>query len=309
MQRVHFIAIDEKASLQTAIAISKKNNYQVTCSANQLNDSLVNQLKNHHFLPEKSGWHPERIHKNLNAVVTGKNIGSDNPEYIRAKELGLKIYSVPEFCFHQMRSKTRVVITGTHGKTTTAEMILFVLKQMKMDADYILNDPTGEIPDAVRFTYDSRIAVIVGNPQNTSLYDEKAEFLHYHPHIGVVTDTTPDDNNNPFDCKECMRRFKLFVEQMEVQGRLICYDPDLSLSKMATSLRRDIVTFSYNTHEHEIVDEKIYLPTRNGKVVVTFGDEQNLRNVNAARLACRQIGVTDERFYTIIQAFNTSETS
>ena len=138
MQRVHFIAIGGEAMHNLAIALSKKNEYEVTGSDIEIFEPSYSRLKENGLLPREMGWFPERIHKNLNAVILGMHAAEDNPELIRAKELGIHIYSFPEYLFQQTRSKTRIVVGGSHGKTTTTAMILFVLKQLKIDADYMV---------------------------------------------------------------------------------------------------------------------------------------------------------------------------
>ncbi|HEY6914641.1 MAG TPA: Mur ligase domain-containing protein, partial [Paludibacter sp.] len=139
MQRVHFIAIGGTAMLNLAIAISKKNNFEVTGSDVEFTEPTRSRLKEYGLLPNKTGWFPDKIQKGLSAVVLGIDTAEDNPELIRAKELGLKIYSVPEYLFQQTRSKTRIVVSGSHGKTTTTAMILFVLKSLKIDVDYMIS--------------------------------------------------------------------------------------------------------------------------------------------------------------------------
>ena len=160
MQRVHFIAIGGAAMHNLAIAISKKSNFQVTGSDDEIFEPSRSRLKENGLLPDELGWFPDRIHKGLNAIILGMHATEDNPELIRAKELGLNIFSFPEYLFQQTRSKTRIVVGGSHGKTTTTAMILFVLKQLKIEADYMVGAQIEGFDNMVKLSYESRIAVL-----------------------------------------------------------------------------------------------------------------------------------------------------
>ena len=303
MQRVHFIAIGGAAMHNLAIAISKKDNFQVTGSDDEIFEPSRSRLKEHGLLPDELGWFPERINKGLHAVILGMHATADNPELLRAKELGLKIYSFPEYLYQQTRSKTRIVIGGSHGKTTTTAMILFVLKQLKIDADYMVGAQIEGFDNMVKLSYESRIAVFEGDEYLTSSLDRRPKFHVYKPHIAVLTGIAWDHINVFPTFENYVEQFRIFTELMEVQGRLIYFDGDENLNEIAKHLRRDIVPFPYNTPEHEVRDGITYLLTKYGDVSLKIFGEHNLQNMNAARLACRQIGVTDEQFYSVITEF------
>ena len=303
MQRVHFIAIGGAAMHNLAIAISKKDNFQVTGSDDEIFEPSRSRLKENGLLPDKLGWFPERIYKGLHAVILGMHATADNPELIRAKELGLKIYSFPEYLYQQTRSKTRIVIGGSHGKTTTTAMILFVLKQMKIDADYMVGAQIEGFDNMVKLSYESRIAVFEGDEYLTSPLDPRPKFHLYKPHIAVLTGIAWDHINVFPTFDNYVEQFRKFADLMEVQGRLIYFDGDENLNEIAAHLRRDIVPFPYNTPEYEVRDGVTYLITKYGDVPLKVFGEHNLQNMNAARLACRQIGVTDEQFYSVISEF------
>jgi len=303
MQRVHFIAIGGAAMHNLAIAISKKDNFQVTGSDDEIFEPSRSRLKENGLLPDKLGWFPERIYKGLHAVILGMHATADNPELIRAKELGLKIYSFPEYLYQQTRSKTRIVIGGSHGKTTTTAMILFVLKQMKIDADYMVGAQIEGFDNMVKLSYESRIAVFEGDEYLTSPLDPRPKFHLYKPHIAVLTGIAWDHINVFPTFDNYVDQFRKFADLMEVQGRLIYFDGDENLNEIAQHLRRDIVPFPYNTPEYEVRDGITFLITKYGDVPLKVFGEHNLQNMNAARLACRQIGVTDEQFYSVISEF------
>jgi len=303
MQRVHFIAIGGAAMHNLAIAISKKDNFQVTGSDDEIFEPSRSRLKENGLLPDKMGWFPDRIYKGLQAVILGMHATADNPELIRAKELGLKIYSFPEYLYQQTRSKTRIVIGGSHGKTTTTAMILFVLKQMKIDADYMVGAQIEGFDNMVKLSYESRIAVFEGDEYLTSPLDPRPKFHLYKPHIAVLTGIAWDHINVFPTFDKYVEQFRIFTELMEVQGRLIYFDGDENLNEIAEHLRRDIVPFPYNTPKYEVRNGITFLITKYGDVPLKIFGEHNLQNMDAARLACRQIGVTDEQFYSVISEF------
>jgi len=303
MQRVHFIAIGGAAMHNLAIAISKKNNFEVTGSDDEIFEPSRSRLKEHGLLPDELGWFPERIHKGLQAVILGMHATEDNPELIRAKQLGLKIYSFPEYLYQQTRSKTRIVVGGSHGKTTTTAMILFVLKQLNIDADYMVGAQIEGFDNMVKLSYESRIAVFEGDEYLTSPIDRRPKFHLYKPHIAVLTGIAWDHINVFPTFENYVEQFKKFVDLMEVQGRLIYFDGDKNLNEIAEHLRRDIVPFPYNTPKYEVNDGVTSLITKYGKIPLKVFGEHNLQNMDAARLACRQIGVTDEQFYSVISEF------
>ena len=303
MQRVHFIAIGGATMHNLAIAISKKNNFEVTGSDDKFSELSRSRLKEHGLLPGETGWFPDKIYKGLSAVILGMHIREDNPELIRAKELGLKIYSFPEYLFQQTRSKTRIVVAGSHGKTTITAMILFVLKHLKIDTDYMVSTQIEGFDNMVKLSYESRIAVFEGDEYLTSPIDRRPKFHLYKPHIAVITGITWDHINVFPTFENYVEQFRKFIELMEVQGRLIYFDGDENLNQMTQNLRRDIVPFTYNTPEHEVRNGVTYLKTRYGEIPLKVFGEHNLQNIDAARLACRQIGVTDEQFYSVISEF------
>ena len=303
MHRVHFIAIGSSAMHSLAIAICKKQSFELTGSDTEILEPVHSRLQKSGLLPEKMGWFPEQIHKGLSAVILGMNVKEDNPELIRAKELKLKIYSFPEYLFLQTRSKTRIVVAGSYGKTTTTAIILFVLKILKIDAEYMIESLPVGFENSIKLSYESRIAVFEGDENITSAIDLCPKFHHYKPQIAVLTGIAPEMTKENLSLKNYVEQFRKFTDLMEVQGRLIYFDGDENLNEIATKLRRDIVPFAYNTPKHEIRNGITCLITRYGEIALKISGAQNLQNLEAARLACKQIGVTDQQFYSVISEF------
>ena len=306
MQRVHFIAIGGEAMHNLAIALSKKNEYEVTGSDDEIFEPSYSRLKENGLLPREIGWFPERIHKNLNAVILGMHAAEDNPELIRAKELGIHIYSFPEYLFQQTRSKTRIVVGGSHGKTTTTAMILFVLKKCRIKADYIVGEQIEGYDERIKLSFESRIAVFEGDEYLTSTLDRRPKFHLYKPHIAILTGIAWDHINVFPTFEFYVDQFRKFLNTLETQARLIYFAGDENLKMLtdeAENTRRDVVSFPYNTPKYETRDGVTYVKTRKGEVALKIFGEHNLQNLEAAHLACRQIGVTDDHFYEAIADF------
>ncbi len=303
MQRIHFIAVGSTTMHNLAIAVSKKSSFVVSGSDNEIAEPFRTRLKANGILPDKLGWFAERIHKGLSAVIVGSNVDKDNTELLKAKELGLKIYSFPEFLFQQTRSKTRIVVAGNSGKSITAAMIVFVLKQLRIDTDYLLCTGYEGIESTIKLSYESRIAVFEGDENETSTLDNRPRFHLYKPQIAALIGIDlPTDNK--LDKNEYLTVFSKFIDLMEVQGRLIYLNSDTNLIEMTQNLRRDIVPFGYNTANHYVSDGVYYIKTKKGDLALAVKGEQNMQYVEAARLACKQIGVTDDQFYNAITQFS-----
>ena len=303
MQKVHFIAIGSATMHNLAIAISKKDNIKVTGSDIEITEPTLIRLKEFMLLPEKLGWFPDKVEKGLNAVVLGETVSKNNPELIRAKELNLKIYSSPEYMLLQTRSKTRIVVSGSHGKETTAAIILFVLKKNKIDTDYLISSKLKGFENRAKFTYDARIALFEGNEYPTSPVNQTPNFHLFKPHIAIITGIEWESNNIYFGYENYIEQFKKFTDLMEMQGRLIYFEGDENLKLITKKLRRDLVSFPYDIPDYEIINGITYLKTKKGKIKIKIFGENNLKYIEAARLACRQIGIYDDQFYKVVSEF------
>ena len=306
MRRVHFIAIGGAAMHNLAIALSQKDDYEVTGSDDEIFEPSYSRLKEFKLLPEKIGWFPDKIHNNLDAVILGMHATEDNPELVKAKELGLKIYSFPEYLYQQTRSKTRIVIGGSHGKTTTTAMILYVFKKCKIKADYMVGAQIEGFDNMVKLSYEARIAVFEGDEYLTSTLDRRPKFHLYKPHIAVLTGIAWDHINVFPTFEIYVDQFRQFINSMETQARLIYFSGDENLKMLADEAensRRDIVPFPYDTPKYIIRNGITYVKTRNGEIALKIFGEHNLQNMEAARLACKQIGVMDEQFYKAMADF------
>ena len=304
-----------------AIALCQKG-ITVTGSDDEIFDPAKSRLEKYGLLPESFGWHPERITKDLDAVVLGMHARIDNPELLKAQELGLKIYSYPEYLYEQSKDKLRIVVGGSHGKTTTTAMILHVLAHCGIEADYMVGAQLKGFEVMVRLSHTAKVMVIEGDEYLTSPIDRRPKFHLYKPNVAIITGIEWD-HINVFPTFDIYReQFSKFIDLIEPNGTLVYCDEDKEVHRVAVENRRtDIQKLPYVCPEHRVVDGVTYLvgsgecvvDSNRGQVLPTthyplstplkiFG-HHNLLNLTAARLACRQVGVTDEQFDEAISTF------
>ncbi len=301
--KVHFIAIGGSAMHNLALALHHKG-YIVTGSDDEIFDPARTRLANAGLLPESEGWHPERITPDLDAVVLGMHARIDNPELLRAQELGLKIYSYPEYLYDQSKDKLRIVIGGSHGKTTTTAMILHVLQRCGIEADYMVGAQLKGFDVMVRLSHTAKVMVIEGDEYLTSPIDRRPKFHLYHPNVAIITGIEWD-HINVFPTFDIYReQFDKFINLIEPQGTLIYCDEDAEVHRVAVENQRvDINKLPYVCPNHVVEDGVTYLLSSNVKTPLQVFGHHNLLNLTAARLACRQVGVNDEQFDEAISTF------
>ncbi|KWW31039.1 MAG: UDP-N-acetylmuramate-alanine ligase [bacterium P3] len=302
--KVHFIAIGGSAMHNLALALHHKG-YKVTGSDDEIFDPARGRLEQYGLLPEEEGWHPERITRDLDAVVLGMHARADNPELIRAQELGLKIYSYPEYLYEQSKEKKRIVVGGSHGKTTTTAMILHVLAQCDIEADYMVGAQLKGFDVMVRLSHTAKVMVIEGDEYLTSPIDRRPKFHLYKPHVAIITGIEWD-HINVFPTFDIYReQFSKFIDLIEPAGTCIYCDEDPEVRRVAIENRRtDIRRQPYRCPEHIVENGVTFLKgSKDPHVPLRIFGHHNLLNLTAARLACRQLGVTDGQFDEAISSF------
>ena len=311
--RVHFIAIGGSAMHNLALALHKKG-YTVTGSDDEIFDPARGRLEKAGLLPKEEGWHPERITPDLDAVVLGMHARIDNPELLKAQELGLKIYSYPEYLYEQSKDKLRIVVGGSHGKTTTTAMILHVLRLCNIDTDYMVGAQLDGFDVMVKLSDSAKIMVLEGDEYLTSPIDRRPKFHLYKPNVAIITGIEWDHINvfPTFDIYK--EQFAKYIDLIEEGGTLIyCDDDPVVHEVVAANKRTDIAKMPYDVPEYEVVDGVTYIQsplTDHGSQVTghrsqlkIFG-RHNMLNLTAAQYACREIGVSDEDFYNAITSFH-----
>ncbi len=302
IMKVHFIAIGGSAMHNLALALHYKG-YQVTGSDDEVFEPSKSRLKAEGLLPEKEGWFVENIHADLDAVILGMHAREDNPELIKAKEMGLPVYSYPEFLYQQTKDKKRLVIGGSHGKTTITSMVLHVLNKLNIHTDFMVGALLEGIPRSVVLENDTEIAVFEGDEYLSSPIDRRPKFHLYHPHVALISGIAWDHMNVFPTWENYLDQFAILVDRIEPNGVLVYSQDDEHVVQIAKSARADIRTLPYTTPNHKIVAGKTILMTQNGDVELAIFGRHNLQNMEGARLVCAEIGVSETDFYKAIASF------
>ena len=294
--RIHFIAIGGAAMHNLAMAVASKAGYTVTGSDDEIFEPALTHLRDAGLLPDEMGWHPERITPDIDAIILGMHAREDNPELVRARELGLKIYSFPEYLYEQTKDKIRIVVGGSHGKTTTTSMILYVLQRLGIEADYMVGAQIEGFERMVRLSDTAKYAVFEGDEYLTSPLDLRSKFLWYHPHVAILTGIAWDHINVFPTFPQYIDTFRQFVRTIEPNGSFIYFEGDENLRLLAKeeienrkSSNRKLAVIPYNAYQ--------------GHVPMQVFGRHNMQNLQAAMLACHCIGVTPDDFYREISTF------
>lgn len=305
MRKVHLISVTEPLVLDLALAIHEKG-YEVSVSGDGITEEVVAKLRAAGCTCHGNGWFPERLIKDSNFVVLGATVKQDNPELIKAKELGLLILSIPEFIFQRTKEKTRVVVAGSRGKKTIISMIVCALQRQKLVFDYALTSEVALLPNRVRMSYEARIALIEGDEHVTSALEKRFQLEFYRPHIAILTNLswTPDTDHATPDAY--YDTFRSFTKLIEREGKLIYFEGDRMVKQLAENVREDITAIPYGEQAVIEKDGATFLQTRYGDFPIRIADSYFLTNLNAARLACRQLGVKDADFYRALSEYSVS---
>lgn len=300
--KVHFIAIAGSAMHNLAIALKLKG-YQISGSDDEIFSPAKERLQSYGILPDHIGWNPDLIDESLDAVILGMHAKADNPELLRAKEKKIKIYSYPEFLYEMSKDKTRIVIGGSHGKTTTTAMILHVFKQMEIETDYMVGAKLEGFEVMVKMSKTAPYMVLEGDEYLTSAIDRRPKFHLYNPDIAVLTGIAWD-HINVFPTYDIYKeQFKIFVDKIEPNGTLIYCHDDKDVCLTADQARKDITKKPYGLLNYKIKDGQTLILHNNKEYPVKVFGKHNLYNMNAAMLVCKTIGITEEDFLRCIQSF------
>ena len=302
MQKIHFIAIGGAAMHNLAIDLHNRG-FQITGSDDEIYEPSRTLLAEKGILPNEMGWFPEKITTDLSCVILGMHARMDNPELAKARTLGIKIYSYPAFIYSQSLHKQRVVIAGSHGKTSITSMILHVLKFHNRKFDYMVGARI-EGFDTMAKLSDAPVIVIEGDEYLSSPIDRQPKFLHYHPHVMLMSGIAWDHVNVYPDFNDYVHQFELLANDLPKAGSFIYDETDELVKKIGTIERLGVKRFPYQALPSKVKDGKTFLilPNQQALEIEIFG-EHNLKNLNGARLVLAQIGIDDEEFYAAIPSF------
>lgn len=301
-QKIHFIAIGGSVMHNLAIAL-KQAGHDVTGSDDEIFEPSRSTLAKHGLLPAKEGWNPDSLTKDIDVVILGMHASKDNPELLKAQSLGLKIFSFPEYIFNQSQDKQRVVIAGSHGKTTITAIIIHVLTHCKRKFDYVIGARVRGIENTVKLS-DAPVIIIEGDEYLSSPLDPTPKFLRYQHHVGLISGIAWDHANVFPTEEEYVRQFDLFADQTPKGGILVYCEQDSMALIIGKKERGDVIEVAYKSHSHTSDNNgQFYLTNGKEKFPIKIFGSHNYQNIAGAKEVLKRIGVTDEQFFQAIQSF------
>jgi UDP-N-acetylmuramate: L-alanyl-gamma-D-glutamyl-meso-diaminopimelate ligase len=299
--RIHFIAVGGSAMHNLAIALHKKG-FKVSGSDDEIFEPSKSRLSKFNLLPQKEGWQPEMITNEIDAIILGMHAREDNPELLKAKEIGLKIYSFPEFLYQETKDKIRVVIGGSHGKTTITSMIMHVLKYWNVNFDYMVGAQIKGFETMVRLSKEAKYAIFEGDEYLSSPIDRRPKFHLYQPNIALISGIAWDHINVFPTFENYVDQFVQFINIIPENGTLIYNKEDDMVEKISleSKLKNKI---PYETHQYVHDNDELFLSNDEKKFPVQVIGKHNLQNISAAKAICLQIDISEEQFYEAIQSF------
>lgn len=302
-KKIHFIAIGGSIMHNLAIAL-KNNGITVSGSDDHFYEPSLSNLKRHDILPLRKGWNASKITSDIDAIIVGMHAKQDNPELLKAQELGLKVYSFPDFIKENSKDKQRVVISGSHGKTTITSMIMHVLKTHNRDFDYLVGAQLKGFETMVQLS-DAPLIVVEGDEYATSPLDHTPKFLKYDHHVTLISGIAWDHANIFPSMDDYIKPFEALVNATPKSGSIIYNEDDSMTTAICESFENpDVKKFKYSYPKYEIINEQTYIKDEKGDLIPlkVFG-QHNLANLSGAKLVCNRIGVTDAQFFSAIQSF------
>ncbi|KAB1155226.1 peptidoglycan synthetase [Tenacibaculum aiptasiae] len=299
---IHFIAIGGSAMHNLAIALQQKG-YQVTGSDDTIHDPSKSRLEKKGLLPEEFGWFPEKISTDLDAIILGMHAKKDNPELLKAQELGVKIYSYPEFLYEQSKNKTRVVIGGSHGKTTITSMILHVLNYHDREVDYMVGAQLDGFDTMVKLTEENEFIVLEGDEYLSSPIDMRPKFHLYKPNIALLSGIAWDHINVFPTFENYVEQFSIFTNSLTNGGIMVYNEEDENVKRVVEESEHPIKKYSYKTPSYFIENGTTFIETEEGDLPLEVFGEHNLQNIAGAKWICQHMGIEEDEFYEAIESF------
>ncbi len=299
---IHFIAIGGSAMHNLALALHHKG-YTITGSDDVIFEPSKSRLAAKGLLPESFGWFPEKIHQKLDAVILGMHAKPDNSELLKAQELGVKIFSYPEFLYEQSKNKTRVVIGGSHGKTTITSMILHVLNYHGREVDYMVGAQLDGFERMVHLTEENDFIILEGDEYLSSPIDRRPKFHLYQPNIALLSGIAWDHINVFPTFENYVEQFQIFVDSIVKGGSITYNEEDLEVQKVVEASENTIRKLPYTTPAYKVEDGQTLLETPEGQMPIEVFGKHNLSNLAGAKWICQNIGIDEADFYEAIGTF------
>ncbi|MEC8005098.1 MAG: Mur ligase family protein [Bacteroidota bacterium] len=298
----HFIAIGGSAMHNLAIALHLKGD-SITGSDDEIFEPSKSRLAKYNLLPSEVGWDIIRIHSNIDAVILGMHARKDNPELIKAQKLGLSIYSYPEFIYEQTKDQLRIVIGGSHGKTSITSMILHVLSKNNIDHNYMVGAQLEGFECMVKLSKEAKIAVLEGDEYLSSPIDRRPKFHLYQPEIAVVSGIAWDHINVFPTFENYVEQFRIFIDKVGRSGRVIYFEDDNVLKEVVLNSSSKAIKIPYCTFPNQIKNGITYVRTEKEEIPLEIFGDHNLQNLNAAYHVCIQLGMKSVDFFSAIRSF------
>ena len=300
--RIHFIAIGGSAMHNLAIALHRKGN-RVTGSDDAIYEPSRSRLEKEGLLPQVLGWDASRIDASIDAIILGMHAKANNPELLAAKALSLPVYSYPEYLYEATKEKTRVVIGGSHGKTSITAMILHVLEYWNLSVDYMVGAQLEGFDIMTHLTDDNEFVVLEGDEYLSSAVDRRPKFHLYKPNIALLSGIAWD-HINVFPTKaDYIKQFLLFVETMTAGGILIYNQEDETLEELVATTEYPIRKIPYQTLPYTVDNGQTFLESEEGPIPLQIFGQHNISNLSGALLVCTQMGIEPVMFYEAIPSF------
>jgi UDP-N-acetylmuramate: L-alanyl-gamma-D-glutamyl-meso-diaminopimelate ligase len=299
---IHFIAIGGSAMHNLAIALHNKG-YQVTGSDDTIHDPSKSRLEKKGLLPKAFGWFPEKITQDIDVIILGMHAKEDNPELLQAQDMGLKIYSYPEFLYEQSKDKTRVVIGGSHGKTTITSMILHVLAYNDREVDYMVGAQLEGFETMVHLTTENEFMVLEGDEYLSSPIDRRPKFHLYKPNIALLSGIAWDHINVFPTFEGYIEQFRIFTDSLTNGGIMVYNEEDAIVKEVVESSTHTIKKYPYSTPSYEIEEGVTAIDTPDGMMPLEIFGDHNLQNLAGAKWICQHMGIDEEDFYEAIASF------
>lgn len=300
--RVHFIAIGGSAMHNLAIALNRKG-YQVTGSDDEIFEPSRTRLEKEGILPSTMGWTSEKITSNLDAVILGMHAREDNPELLRAKELNIPIFSYPEYLYEQSKNKTRVVIGGSHGKTTITSMILHACRELQKDVDYMVGAQLEGYDCMVKLSENADVIILEGDEYLSSPIDRRPKFHLYKPNVALLSGIAWDHINVFPTFENYVSQFDIFCDLIEPSGKLIYNKQDEEIVKLAEKHKNKVETQEYDTPIYVVTEFGTCLQWNSNSYDLKLFGEHNLQNLMGAMKVCEAIGISNDDFLTSMSSF------
>jgi UDP-N-acetylmuramate: L-alanyl-gamma-D-glutamyl-meso-diaminopimelate ligase len=306
MMNIHFIAIGGSVMHSFAIAMQQKG-HRVTGSDEEIFEPSHSRLEAHGLLPEEVGWNPGRIHEGIDMVILGMQAKKSNPELLKAQEFGIPIYSFPEYLYEHSINKKRIVIGGSHGKTTITSMVMHVLRECQLKFDYMVGSQIEGFESMVKLTDDAPYMILEGDEYLASPLDPRPKFHLYCPHTTLLSGIAWDHMNafRTFDAYK--RQFRIFLDYATGGGKVFYFEGDPVLCELVDASHWSLLKIPYNEHPYSIDAGRFVLNTKYGEVPLMLFGRHNMQNIQGALLICREMGIKDHQFYDSVQNFKGAE--